>query len=46
MARDRKQTGVYVPKPKPDVYVALIIVTFIATLIATLIMWYENSLLQ
>lgn len=36
--------GIPVQQPKPDVYLALLAITFFATLIATAIMWYESTL--
>lgn len=38
--------GIYVPTPKSDVYLALIILTTLAMISATGIMYYEWSLLQ
>lgn len=42
MARDR-QDGIYVDKPSGDIYLVLMILTFIATLIAVIILYVENA---
>jgi hypothetical protein len=43
MARSRDYDGIYVDRPRPDVYLDLIIMTFAATLIAVVILWLEYS---
>lgn len=45
MAKDRSE-GIYVDRPRPDVYLALLIMTTAAMLIATVLMWVENSSLK
>ena len=45
MARDRDD-GIYVEKPRPDVYMMLIILTFFSMLVATVVMYLEWSGLQ
>lgn len=45
MAKDRSD-GIYVDRPKPDVYLALLIMTTAAMLIATVLLWVENHSLQ
>lgn len=44
MARQARQSGgIYVDKPKADVYLALLILTFLAMLVATVLMYLESS---
>lgn len=45
MAKDRND-GIYVDRPKPDVYLALLIMTTAAMLIATVLLWIESNSLQ
>lgn len=45
MAKDKSE-GIYVDRPRPDVYLALLIMTTGAMLIATVLLWIENSSLQ
>lgn len=42
MARKRDMQT-YVEKPRPDVYLAIMILTFVATLVATVLMYFEYS---
>lgn len=37
----RQSGGIYVDKPKPDVYLALLILTFLGMVVATVLMWME-----
>jgi hypothetical protein len=43
MAKKRNEAEVYVEKPKPDVYLAILILTFVAMLVATVLMYLEFS---
>lgn len=43
MARERDDEGIYVDRPRNDIYLVLLIITLVATIFATLIMWIENS---
>jgi hypothetical protein len=36
----------YEARPKPDVYLALLVLTFVGMLVATAIMWLENAALK
>ena len=42
----KKETETYVDRPRPDVYLAIMIITFGAMLIATVLMYLEYSSLQ
>ena len=46
MAKKRDVETTYVDKPRPDVYLAIMIITFSAMLIATVLMYLEYSGLQ
>lgn len=46
MARKRDQAATYVEKPRADVYLAIMILTFVAMLTATVLMYLEFSSLQ
>jgi hypothetical protein len=43
MARDRGREGIYVEKPKPDIYLALLVFTSIATIAATVFMYMAGK---
>ena len=45
MARQRDD-GIYVQKPKADVYMALLILTFFSMLVATILMFLEHAALK
>lgn len=40
------RTGDYSVRPKPDIYLALIILTTVAMIVAITLMWLEKSALQ
>lgn len=46
MAKAKKTDATYQAKAKPDVYMVLLILTFLAMTIATLLMYLESSALQ
>ena len=46
MAKGRGREGVYVDKPRADAYLAMIILTFVAQLIACFILYIEYSSLK
>lgn len=46
MAKSKHEDGPYEAKPKADVYMVLIILTFFAMLVATGLMYLEASSLQ
>lgn len=45
MARDNDDQ-MFVGKPSPDIYLALLIITTAATVLACMIMWFENAMLS
>ena len=41
---DDEHEGIPVQKPRADIYLVLLLITFGATLLATVVMWYESTL--
>lgn len=46
MAKAKKSDTTYETKAKPDVYMILLILTFLAMLVATGLMYFESTMLQ
>jgi hypothetical protein len=46
MMAKKKEVATYVEEPKADVYLAIMILTFVAMTIATILMYFEWSALQ